>query len=47
MAQDRDKWGANMEAVMNVRIPQNAEFLNSISSQEGLCFMELVCWLIR
>jgi hypothetical protein len=42
MAQDRDKWPTVVNAVMNLRFPENAgNFLTNdlFASQDGLCSM--------
>jgi hypothetical protein len=38
LAQASYRWWANVNPVMNVRVPYNAG--NRLASQEGLCFME-------
>ena len=42
MAQDRDKWTTVVNAVMNLRFPENAgNFLSNdlFASQDGICSM--------
>jgi hypothetical protein len=42
VAEDRNRWGALVNAVMKLWVPQNAGNLaaNRLASQEGLCSME-------
>jgi hypothetical protein len=47
MAQDKDKCWSLVTMVMNCQVPLNAgNFWTSCASQEGLCFMDLVIWLV-
>jgi hypothetical protein len=36
----RDRWRDLKSTAMNLRVPQNADYLSA--SQDGLCYMELV-----
>ena len=48
LVHNRERWKFLMNAVMNLRVPQNARnFLiaeDMLASQEGLCSMELVSY---
>ena len=51
LAQDRDRWRDIVNSIIKLQVPQNAEnFLIAeelLASQEGLCSVELVSWLVR
>jgi hypothetical protein len=50
LTQDRNKWYAFVNMVMDFHIPQNAGiFMNEElpASQEGPCFMEFICFRVR
>jgi hypothetical protein len=50
LTQHRDRWRVLVTTVMNLQVPQNAgNFLTAkdlLASQEGLCSLELVSYLV-